>query len=85
MGVHQTGKRNLFTLASCGFFEQVGVKGEEYASQAGGAIQQGRISQAGGVIVLGSKHIDAAESETKNNRTRNVNVGVERKGHYGRP
>ncbi|VUZ86244.1 hypothetical protein MELA_02644 [Candidatus Methylomirabilis lanthanidiphila] len=84
MGVHQTGKRDLFTLASCGFLEQIGVKGEKHASQAGGAIQQDRIGQTGGVIVLGGKHIDAAESEADNNRTRNVNVGVERKGQYGR-
>lgn len=65
--------------------EQVGVEGEEYAPQAGGAIQQDRIGQVGGLIILSRERVHAAESKTKHDGTRNANVSVEPKGHYGWP
>ena len=39
--------------------------------------------KAGGLIILSGEYVYAAESMTKHDGTRNMNIGVEPKGHYG--
>jgi hypothetical protein len=74
MGIHDTGKLDVFSLAAVGFFKEVCVTGEENAAKLCGSIQKVGIGLAKQAIILNSPYINASFTKTACDDRRHVFV-----------
>jgi hypothetical protein len=66
--------------------EQIGLAKFDHAESVAMRLHLVKATnRCGNVIILSGEHVHAAESKTKHNGARNMNVGVKPKGHYGWP
>jgi hypothetical protein len=70
-------------LSGSGFAEQTAISCKQDAAQGTCAVQQFRIGEAGGAVVLRGEDVNPAEAQFSGDGTRDVDVHIEPEAHAG--
>jgi len=79
--VHDTVKRNAFSLSSCRLSEQVVVSRKQHSPDLTRPVQYTSVIKLISPVFLSGDHVHFAETKPKRYRPRNVVIHVEDNGH----